>query len=200
MCVASISWACAALGGGAPEGGRRKEFGFLHGWISGGTPDIGFLDRPPSRWDLPVEPWAPPAPDVSKGSRRKRFMECLLRAYGNMVRAWREGLDRDHNDRLYYSEFNAAAKFVGYAGNPKELWQELDINKKGYVSLWEIDEPTARLLREFVDTACSSFGSWAEFWQNALDVRGDDRVLYPEFRDGCLMLGWKEAGLACSFG
>ena len=57
----------------------------------------------------------------------------------------------------------------------------------------ELDEATARLLREFVDTARSNFGSWAAFWHEALDVRGDDRVLYPEFRDGCLMLGWTEA-------
>lgn len=57
----------------------------------------------------------------------------------------------------------------------------------------ELDEPTALLLREFVDTARSNFGSWAAFWHCALDVRGDDRVLYPEFRDGCIMLGWRES-------
>ena len=57
----------------------------------------------------------------------------------------------------------------------------------------ELDEPTALLLREFVDTVRSHFGSWAAFWQSALDVRGDDRVLYPEFRDGCIMLGWRES-------
>ena len=53
-----------------------------------------------------------------------------------MVRAWREGLDRDHNDRMDYNEFSVAVKDVGYAGNAKELWQELDVNKNGYVSLW----------------------------------------------------------------
>ena len=56
--------------------------------------------------------------------------------WGNMVRAWREGLDRDHNDRMDYNEFSVAVKDVGYAGNAKELWQELDLNKNGYVSLW----------------------------------------------------------------
>ena len=37
--------------------------------------------------------------------------------WGNMVRAWREGLDRDHNDRMDYNEFSVAVKDVGYAGN-----------------------------------------------------------------------------------
>ena len=52
------------------------------------------------------------------------------------MRAWREGLDRDHNDRMDYNEFSVAVKDVGYPGNAKELWQELDLNKNGYVSLW----------------------------------------------------------------
>ena len=52
------------------------------------------------------------------------------------MRAWREGLDRDHNDRMDYSESSIAVKDVGYPGNAKELWQELDLNKNGYVSLW----------------------------------------------------------------
>lgn len=177
----------------ASNGMSRKEFGFLHSWIQPGKPDRGFIDNPPSRWDLPSQPWAPPPNAVKKGSRRKRFKDCLLRSYGNIVRAWREGLDRDHNDRMDYSEFSIAVKDVGYPGNAKELWQELDLNKNGYVSLWELDEPTALLLREFVDTARSNFGSWAAFWHCALDVRGDDRVLYPEFRDGCIMLGWRES-------
>ena len=43
----------------------------------------------------------------------------------------------------------------------------------------ELDEPTALLLREFVDTARSNFGSWAAFWHCALDVRGDDRFCIP---------------------
>ena len=46
------------------------------------------------------------------------------------MRAWREGLDRDHDDRMDYGEFTLAVRDVGYAGNPRELWEELDVNKK----------------------------------------------------------------------
>merc|ERR1712100_971090 len=34
----------------------------------------------------------------------REFKKLLLKSYGNYVRAWREGLDRDHNGVLDYEE------------------------------------------------------------------------------------------------
>ena len=69
----------------ASNGMSRKEFGFLHSWISPGKPDRGFLETTPSRWDLPTQPWVPPQRNTLKNERRKRFKECLLRSYGTFV-------------------------------------------------------------------------------------------------------------------
>ncbi|CAK9114479.1 unnamed protein product [Durusdinium trenchii] len=174
----------------ASNGMSRKEFGFLHSWMSPkGHPDRGFLDAPISKWAVPAEPWTPPPIVQKRDERREKFLDCLLRSYGNIVRAWREGLDRNHDDRMDYQEFSVAIKDVGYAGNAKELWEERSTPQR-CMGGWELDGETARLLREFVDSAKSSYGSFMAFWNEALDIRHDDRVLYPEFRDGCLMLGW----------
>ena len=69
----------------ASNGMSRKEFGFLHSWISPGKPDRGFLESTPSRWDLPTQPWVPPQRNAPKNERRKRFKDCLLRSYGTFV-------------------------------------------------------------------------------------------------------------------
>ncbi|CAE7426070.1 USP20 [Symbiodinium natans] len=173
----------------ARTGMSRKEFGFLHTWMGRG-PDRGFIDPPPSRWEKERRPWTPPQPVLKKFERRKKFKDCLLRSYGNFVRAWREGLDRDHNDKLDYHEFSAAVKDVGYPGNPRELWEELDANHNGYVSLWELDQPTAELLKAFVDSALASAGTWRSFWSELLDIRCDDRVRLAEFRDACTLIAF----------
>ena len=55
-----------------------------------------------------------------------------------MVRAWRHGLDRDHNDKMDFAEFSSAVRDVGYAGSARELWAELDLNGNGFVSLWAL--------------------------------------------------------------
>ncbi|CAE6948215.1 USP20 [Symbiodinium sp. CCMP2592] len=93
----------------ACSGMSRKEFGFLHTWLGRG-PDRGFIDPPPSRWEKERRPWTPPVPRLKKFERRQKFKDCLLRSYGNFVRAWREGLDRDHNHKLDYHEFSTAVK------------------------------------------------------------------------------------------
>ncbi|CAK8985209.1 Ubiquitin thioesterase OTU1 [Durusdinium trenchii] len=54
----------------ASNGMSRKEFGFLHSWMSPkGHPDRGFLDAPISKWAVPAEPWTPP-PIVQKRDAR----------------------------------------------------------------------------------------------------------------------------------
>ncbi|CAE7760549.1 unnamed protein product [Symbiodinium microadriaticum] len=173
----------------ARSGMSRKEFGFLHTWLGRG-PDRGFIDPPPSRWEKERRPWTPPVPRLKKFERRQNFKDCLLRSYGNFVRAWREGLDRDHNHKLDYHEFSTAVKDVGYPGNPRELWEELDLNENGFVSLWELDEPTAELLKAFVDLALAFSGTWRSFWTELLDIRGDDRVRLSEFRDACALIAF----------
>jgi len=173
----------------ACSGMSRKEFGFLHTWLGRG-PDRGFIDPPPSRWEKERRPWTPPVPRLKKFERRQKFKDCLLRSYGNFVRAWREGLDRDHNHKLDYHEFSTAMKDVGYPGNPRELWEELDLNQNGFVSLWELDEPTAELLKAFVDLALAFSGTWRSFWTELLDIRGDDRVRLSEFRDACALIAF----------
>ena len=78
----------------ASTGMSRKEFGFLHSWIQPGKPDRGFIDNPPSRWDLPSQPWAPPPSAVKKGSRRKRFKDLPSEIL------WRPGHGRNNGKLL----------------------------------------------------------------------------------------------------
>lgn len=174
----------------ASTGISRKEFGFLHVWIADGQPDRIGSGEPESRWAKPVQEWLPPVKEQKKDGGRNNFKKLLLKSYQNYVRAWRQGLDRDHNGHLDFAEFKLAVKDVGFAGNPRELWQELDENGNGVVSLWELDLETARILKEFNDCAKASYGSWEAAWKEIMDVRGDDRVKIADFRNGCVGMGY----------
>jgi len=78
---------------------------------------------------------------------RKAFKLLLKRTYGNYVRAWRQGLDRDGSGVLDESELKKACSDVGFAGSKKELWECLDQDGGGSVSLKEIDEHTFTMLK-----------------------------------------------------
>merc|ERR1719487_3204013 len=79
----------------------------------------------------------------------KEFNNLLMRRYGNLVRAWRLGLDRDGSGKLTFLEFCKSARELGFGGNVKALWQELDADGSGSVSLKELCPEVYELLMEF---------------------------------------------------
>jgi len=173
------------------SGISRQEFGFLDRWITDTMPAAP--KRPmvtPKAASEPVLPNLTPL-QMKPKQGRKDFKDLLLKSYKNFVRAWREGLDRDRNGRLDQKEFTRAVKDLGFAGNSRELWEELDLNGNGWVSLWELDEATAVLLQEFKASAEAAYGSLQMAWQEAMDTRDNDRVKILDFKEGCKLLGYK---------
>merc|ERR1719324_1079939 len=74
------------------------------------------------------------------------WKRSLKRKYGNLVRAWRMTLDVDGNGTLTYNEFGPSVRSEGYEGSIRELWNALDEDGGGEVSLYEFDPDSADLL------------------------------------------------------
>eukprot|EP00931_Biecheleriopsis_adriatica_P047507 TRINITY_DN27394_c0_g2_i1.p1 TRINITY_DN27394_c0_g2~~TRINITY_DN27394_c0_g2_i1.p1 ORF type:complete len:691 (+),score=138.37 TRINITY_DN27394_c0_g2_i1:83-2074(+) len=180
-------------------GMSKKEFIYLNHWVA---PKLSFRqevrrDVEPeakmSRWEKTrSEPVLLPGLDARRRKTlSQEFKDLLLKSYVNFVRAWRQGLDIDHNNRLEYKEFVRAVKDVGFAGKPRELWQELDLNGNGWVSLWELDAETAQRLLHFKAAAEATHLCWEAAWHEAMDVREDDRVKLLDFKEGCKQIKYR---------
>lgn len=128
--------------------------------------------------------------DPMAGKRKKEFKSLLLKSYGNYVRAWRVGLDRDHDGKLDYDEFKVACQDVGFSGARKATWDELDGNGTGYVSLSELDEHCAEMLQKFMHRAMKLHTGWDDAWATHFDPEGMDRVTMYDFIKGCRTLGY----------
>merc|ERR1719159_1952142 len=77
------------------------------------------------------------------------FRRLLITRYGTVYRAWRLALDRSGDGKLSFVEFTSACRAVGFSGNIKKLWHELDDDNSGVISLAEIDPPVNKLIEEF---------------------------------------------------
>jgi len=121
---------------------------------------------------------------------KDKFKRLLINSYGNFVRAWREGLDTDKNGRLDYEEFRTCCQDIGYPGPRKEVWDLLDVDGSGMVSLGEVDRATADLLEGFYASIMAKYSSWDEAWSKHFDHKGMDRVELQDFRDACTVLGY----------
>lgn len=173
----------------------REEFGFLELFFApqAAKPTTVFHDHVVREADprtrrpslaLPIVKLVDPEAD------KKAFRKCLIRTYGNYVKAWRQGLDRDGNGILDENELKKACADIGYAGERKKLWEQLDNDGSGEVSLREIDQNTFEVLRNVLMNATKRYGEWDRAWKMCMDVRGDDRVDILNFIKGARAWGY----------
>lgn len=196
----------------APTGLSIKEFSFLEAYLPAKRPPPekrymehrhGYmapkLNHKISPWHKKAEiamtarvqdPLALPPAQAPKPSGKAEFKKLLINEYGNILRAWRLGMDADHNGKLDWREFQKACANVGFAGNRKELWSELDGDGSGYVSLAELDEAVAKQLDGLLGSCLKRFPSWEVGWQRTMDRRGDDKVPAQFFVEGARVWGF----------
>eukprot|EP00427_Karlodinium_veneficum_P032339 CAMPEP_0169194404 /NCGR_PEP_ID=MMETSP1016-20121227/6677_1 /TAXON_ID=342587 /ORGANISM="Karlodinium micrum, Strain CCMP2283" /LENGTH=634 /DNA_ID=CAMNT_0009270903 /DNA_START=1 /DNA_END=1902 /DNA_ORIENTATION=- len=123
------------------------------------------------------------------------FRQKLLHKYHSIVAAWC-GLDPHLVGRLSRMQFGRACHQLGYEGSVTLLWKALDKDSVGFISLYELDEPIARLLEGFAVSVWAACGSAQIAWDRHFNRRladGSNEVkrCAPEaFGRGCKEIGF----------
>lgn len=120
------------------------------------------------------------------------FCEILTRKYGTLTRAWRLALDADESGLLDAREFAAAMDVIGYHGNVRSLWFNLDDDQSGFISLAEIDPAAARALEKFRVRCVKTFGSVTLAWTQCLDRDKSGFLTLPELEAASTQLGYDD--------
>eukprot|EP00439_Symbiodinium_sp_Y106_P032978 s2136_g3.t4 len=81
--------------------------------------------------------------------------------------------DDDRNGFLEYDEFNAVADRIAHP-NPYQLWQQLDSDRTGYVSLRDISEDDAQLWFEFRTFCGANFKSAKDMMVQILGINSEE--------------------------
>jgi len=118
------------------------------------------LEVPATLEDAHAQGWHP-------AQRAVHFQDALLRKYGSMVSAWKV-LDPLEHGRLSFLDFCRTIKQIGYIVDAQALWQSLDTNKDGFLTLEEIDPELAHVLFEFstflTKTCKSAERAWRKYF------------------------------------
>merc|ERR1719421_2297355 len=83
-------------------------------------------------------------------SNLEEFKGVMTRKYGNLLRAWKLGLDTDGSGKISFVEFCNAARNQGFAGNLKSLWKEMGGADDGFVEMREWAPEIAELMDSFI--------------------------------------------------
>eukprot|EP00933_Yihiella_yeosuensis_P028197 TRINITY_DN22014_c0_g2_i2.p1 TRINITY_DN22014_c0_g2~~TRINITY_DN22014_c0_g2_i2.p1 ORF type:complete len:415 (-),score=43.52 TRINITY_DN22014_c0_g2_i2:219-1463(-) len=125
-------------------------------------------------------------------SATEEFKMVLIQKFGTLTRAWRVGLDDDQGGTLSFREFANALKELGYTGNIRTLWFNLDDDYSGSISLKEIDPQAAHALEKFRVRCTETFGTMENMFHTLMDQDHSGTVALPEFVEAATELGYSE--------
>jgi Ca2+-binding EF-hand superfamily protein len=118
------------------------------------------------------------------------FQTALVRKHGNILRAWKEVLDVDGIGHLCFTTFCKACRDTGYNGNIKKLWNQLDYDGSGFISIDEIAPVQGAMMTQFKQLLRDCHGgSLVRAWKETLDVEKASRVSLERFIPACESLG-----------
>lgn len=116
------------------------------------------------------------------------FRAFLKKQYGSYVAAWR-ALDYERRGALSFGEFCRACRTIGFHGNLKQVWKELDANDLGAVTLTELEPRTGFVVGLFQREAISRYGSMHKAWVHIADTESKGCVGEGEVVQAVAKLG-----------
>jgi len=112
------------------------------------------------------------------------LMKELLKKYGTITAAWRYGLDPAGNGRVSFVDFTKACREIGFMGNIKQIFQEIDDDDSGIITFNEIDPVWFTRLHFFQEKLLAKYVSYDSAWK-AIDSDRSNKVECDEFVDIC---------------
>jgi Ca2+-binding EF-hand superfamily protein len=116
------------------------------------------------------------------------FRTYLIKKFGSVVAGWRV-LDKDGNGHLSFYEFCNACRQMGFHGNLKLLWKQLDANDSHSVSRMEIDPEVGHYVGTFKQACLQKYGDTLTAWRKCIDTNGSGKVEEEEIVQACQKLG-----------
>lgn len=111
------------------------------------------------------------------------FKSLLIRRFGSLVKAWKE-FDRELKGRLVFAELCQSCHQLGFYAS-KELWSKLDVQQRGFISMYDLDPPMALLLQELTEKISAKCGNLEAAWNHLFDACKGRMCSWPMFQLSC---------------
>lgn len=119
---------------------------------------------------------------------KKGFRDYLITRFGSVLCGFRQ-LDLDESGKLSHQELCIALRKVGYHGDLKRLWRELDADDDGFVSVKDIDPDVALTVGKFRMSLLNEYGDMLTAWTKGFDTNGSGRIDQGELSACCKHMG-----------
>jgi Ca2+-binding EF-hand superfamily protein len=106
--------------------------------------------------------------------------KVLIRKHGTITSAWRDCLDHNSNGSCSFFAFTKAVRDLGFSGNIKKVFKELDDDDSGLITFNEVDPDWYSKLSRLHEVLMEKYKSYENAWR-ALDDNGNGTADEDEF-------------------
>merc|ERR1719238_2066584 len=78
------------------------------------------------------------------------FRKKLISQYGSIATAWRVALDKKDVGKISFAELCTLCREIGFGGNVKKVWKDLDTDEDGFISLGDLDTDAHKAISRFM--------------------------------------------------
>eukprot|EP00927_Polykrikos_kofoidii_P027435 TRINITY_DN24135_c1_g1_i1.p1 TRINITY_DN24135_c1_g1~~TRINITY_DN24135_c1_g1_i1.p1 ORF type:complete len:1699 (-),score=352.43 TRINITY_DN24135_c1_g1_i1:192-5237(-) len=117
------------------------------------------------------------------------FRKKLALHSGSVAAAWRTVLDPEDAGSISFGRLCVKLQEIGFGGHIRTLFNELDTDRDGFITLADIDPEAAAALLDFRVAVMDNFGSTLQWWKATVPRAGTKRLSVAEFTQGCQALG-----------
>lgn len=120
---------------------------------------------------------------------RTSFRKQMRRKYRSTLGCWRI-LDPAGHGRACFANVCKAAQQLGFINNCRPLWEALDADRDGFVTIGDFDPQLAEHLRQFAAAARRDSGTAGAAWQRHFNPGGLAKVSAFEFSSAVEAIGF----------
>eukprot|EP00439_Symbiodinium_sp_Y106_P057609 s2950_g8.t1 len=114
--------------------------------------------------------------DMNQATAQRVLQEFLIKQEGSTLRAWIHKLDPDHEHRVSEMYFVRYMREQGFAYDVGELYQALDLDGGGELTLEELDPRADQLFDLFRTWCCSNFPGGLDECLTRMARKGEVKV------------------------
>eukprot|EP00928_Gymnodinium_smaydae_P062208 TRINITY_DN4611_c0_g6_i1.p1 TRINITY_DN4611_c0_g6~~TRINITY_DN4611_c0_g6_i1.p1 ORF type:complete len:332 (+),score=55.19 TRINITY_DN4611_c0_g6_i1:71-1066(+) len=126
----------------------------------------------------------PPTRPGSEADLLQAFKDKCRRLNGHPCHTWRTLLDPSGVGRVSFIQFCKVARSIGFK-HVHQLWDKLDLDGSGFITLDEWDPVSFRCLMEFRHICYSQFGGLDVAFKYGIDRNGSATVNLKDLRRFC---------------
>lgn len=152
--------------------------------------DFHYIVALPRKYKVPIQKLVLPQRKMVTLVQLAAFRKKLLNKFGNLIIAWNH-MNPTGSTLVSFDCFTNFCQSQGTYDNIPLLWDSLDVDRKGNISIQDFAPEDSQSMKYFRDLVVAFFGTQDRWWVRTMASKVEERSSVKAFCESCHRMGIK---------